>query len=642
MAVQSPLFPPASAWRPPDLSTLPAWPRTGRVCVDVETHDPQLKELGPGVRRGGYIAGVNVGIEDGPAFYLPLRHPEDNVSDPAQALTYLRDNMRVFEGTVVGAHLGYDLDYLWEAGLHFSPTAKYSDVLILEPLLDELSTEGYSLDKVCKRRGLPGKDTAVLEEAARAYGQKSARAGIAQLPARYVGAYGEADARMPLLLLRRQERELEEQPGVEKVWELERRVLPALVRIRRRGVRVDFDRLGKIEELMMQREREALDELHRVTGVRVNVGDVWRAEALAKALEADGTRLPRTAQGKPSVTKEVLASIKSPAGAAIASARKANKIRTTFAASVRSYAVNGRIHCTLNQMFGEEDDGEERGAAWGRMSAQDPNLQQQPARDPELGPMWRGIYLPEEGEEWCSVDYSQQEPRMAVHYAVLAQLPWRRVGGEFVDPNLSANTAARYYRDDPGADFHQMMSDMTKLRRRDAKEVFLGLIYGMGGAKFCRKVGLPTAMITDERTKKTYEGAGPEGQALLDQFDAKVPWVRSLADACKDAARKKGYVRTLYGRRCRFPRKPDGSIDWVHKALNRVIQGGSGDQTKAAVVAADEENLPVNLQVHDELTASVPTRAVGHRLAHVMEHVVELQVPAKAEAKFGPSWGEAK
>lgn len=669
MGVQTPLFTPESSWRAPSLDSLPTWPTRGRIGIDVETHDPQLKELGPGVRRGGYIAGISFAIEDGPGAYVPLRHPNGNV-DLEQGLRYFRDNLKNFAGSLVGAHLSYDLDYLWQEGLN-TPQADFMDVLLLEPLLDELQN-GYSLDAVAARRGLPGKEKGLLEEAAAAYGMKSARAGIAMLPAKFVGPYAEQDTRLPLQVLRRQERALEEQPGVENVWALERKVQPVLVRMTRRGVRVDFDRLEQVENWTIAEERKALDEVHRQSGVRIALGDVWSADSLAMALEATGVKVPKTAgkKPKPSVTKEFLAALKSPLATAIARARQVNKIRTTFAASVRRHAIGDRIHCNFNQLFGEDDDGEEGGAAYGRLSAEKPNLQQQPARDPELGPMWRAVYLPEHGEEWCSVDYSQQEPRMTVHYAVLSRLPMRRVGDEFVDVHAASLEAADRYIKDPSADFHTMMAAMTGLPRKQAKEVFLGLCYGMGGPKLCRKLNLPTRWAVSygpkygrqtmfcttyqealnmlhnlEKTEehvKIYEAAGEEGQKVLDQFDQRVPFVRALADSVSKSAKKKGYVRTLSGRRCRFPRKPDGTVDWAHKGLNRVIQGSSADQTKMALVAADDEGIPLRLQVHDEIIMSAATRADGLRLSHVMETVVQLKVPSKAEPKFGPNWGEAK
>lgn len=668
MPAQAPLFAPECAWRPPVLSELPAWPKRGRICIDTETHDPQLQELGPGVRRGAYMAGIGFAIEDGPSAYVPFAHPSDNV-DREQALRYFRDNLRQFEGTIVGARLSYDLDFLWELDL-VAPLAEYSDVLLLEPLLDELQ-HTYNLDAVAARRGLPGKDKAMLEEAAAAYGAKKARAAIADLPARYVGAYGEQDVRLPLQLLRRQERALEDQSGVERCWALERKVLPALVRMTRRGVRVDFEQLARVEQWTLDEERKAYAQVKDAIGLQLSVADIWSAEPLARALTMVGIKVPVTAKNKPSVTKELLASVKHPVAAAISRARKVNKIRTTFAASVHRYQTNGRIHCTFNQMRGStEDEEEEQGAAYGRLSCADPNLQQQPARDPEIGPMWRAVYVPEPGEEWCKVDYSQQEPRLTLHYAVLT-----RCNG--------AEEAAERYRQNPKTDNHQMMADLTGLPRRPAKDIFLGLVYGMGGPKLCRKLELPTrwAVFWDDpdwgggehrrygrpprliqycasseeahqfaavkkrelpdARAKAMEVAGEEGQQLLDTFDEKVPWVKEVARFSERKARERGYVTTLSGRRCRFPEGPHG-YDWTHKALNRVVQGGSADQTKEATVAADAEGIPLLLQVHDELNCSCAERALGERLGRVMTDVVRLQVPVLAEPSFGPNWGAAK
>src|SRR5690606_24307151 len=109
-------------------------------------------------------------------------------------------------------------------------------------------------------------------------------------------------------------------------------------------------------------------------------------------------------------------------------------------------------------------------AAYGRLSSSNPNMQQQPARDEEIGPMWRSIYLPEEGGLWCADDYSQQEPRWLVHWAVVAGR--HRLISERAFK--AALEAAGKYRDDPSTDNHQMMADMAGIKRKDAKELFLG------------------------------------------------------------------------------------------------------------------------------------------------------------------------
>lgn len=647
--LQLPLWDPASTWSPPSLSDLPSWRGARRVGIDVETRDPNIRPLGPGVRRDGRVVGFSFAIEDGPAHYVPLAHQGgDNVENPEAALRYLRDQCRQLEGEVVGAHLPYDLDYLWELGVEFPKVSFYRDVQVADPLICELH-QRYSLEAIAQRWGLPGKEEEGLREAARHY-NVDPKFGLWQLPARFVGEYATRDAVLPLQILRRQEEEIEQQ-DLWEVFDLESRVLPVLVRMRRRGVRVSQERLEQVELWSLDQEREALEKVHHLTGHCVSLGDVWKPGAIAPALEAVGVSLGRTSTGQPQIDKDLLDRVDHPVAEALSWARKTNKLRTTFAASVRRHMVRGRIHCTFNQLRRTDDRTEgTRGAAYGRLSSENPNMQQQPARD-EFAKMWRSIYLPEEGCLWFSDDFSQQEPRMLVHYAEECRL-------------LGAEKAASRYREDPTTDNHQMMAELTGLPRKQAKNMFLGKCYGMGGAKLSRQLGLPTRWAVFFRDPgrdtlyfesgadaihtahaqggKAFEVAGEEGQAIIDTFDARLPFVRELARKCQRQAERRGYIRTLSGRRCRFPERADGSYDWTHKALNRLIQGGSADQTKKSLVEADEAGHHVQLQVHDEIDGSSPDQQGAREVAEIMVSSYQLRVPFRVDVEVGPSWGEAE
>jgi len=646
--MQQPLFPPHSTWKPPELGSLPSWAGARRVAVDVETCDPHLRTLGIGVRRGGYVAGFSFAIEDGPAFYLPVRHQGGDNLDPDAVVRYLRDNAQAFTGDVVGAKLDYDLDYLWENGIFFSSARSYRDITVADPLIDELADD-YSLDGISKRHGLPGKNEELLRQAAAEYRVHPKR-DMHLLPARYVGAYAEEDARLPLLVLRRQERLIEEN-DLWDVWNLESRVLPVLVRMRRRGVRIDFDRLDQIERWTVEEEEKALSTVHRETGIRVAVGDVWKPGALAPALEAIGVRLEKTSTGKPSIDKDVLADIDHPVAKSLARARKVNKLRTTFAASVRRYAVNGRIHCTFNQIARESEDGSMKGARYGRLSCVDPNLQQQPSRD-EFAKEWRKIYLPEPGTLWGAHDYSQQEPRWTTHFAAVMDLS-------------GARAAAQAYHDDPSLDNHQFMADLTTLPRKQAKNIYLGLCYGEGGAKLSRDIGMPTrwALVSGRGRERTsdffstkeealaarrargdghvFETAGEEAQHVLDTFNARAPFIRLLASAAEAKAKRKGVIVTAGGRHCHFPLQADGSYDWTHKALNRLIQGTSADQVKKALAELDDAGHYLQLQVHDEIDASVAGLEESQTIAAIMRDVMPAEVPFRVDVEIGTSWGDS-
>lgn len=681
MYAQLPLFEPESSWTPPRLSDLPTSWGSGRVAIDTENRDELLTKLGPGVRRGAYIAGISFAIEDGPSYYLPIRHGGGGNMDPAAVLGYLRDCAKRFDGTLCGANLGYDLDFLAEEGIEFPNVKWFRDIQVADPLINELHMS-YSLESISQRWGIPGKDETLLQEALATYGYKGAKSkgGIWALPSKFVGAYAEQDARLPLSILRRQEREIDEQ-DLWNVYNLESRVLPVLVKMRRRGVAVDQDRLDKVDAWARAEQQKAVDATNDALppGLRLTFHDVSNTNVLARVLTGLGIELPKTRTGKDSVTAAVLDKIDHPVGDHLRRARKMVTLRSTFVDSVREHLINGRAHCTFNQLRRQKDDesGETEGAAFGRLSSANFNFQNQPARDPEIGPMWRSIYVPDHDKPWAALDYSQQEPRQAVNSAIEAGPA--AIGQAAYD---SAREAARRYKEDPTMDFHDMMTrmingddyaevhgkDAFKQKRKYAKNIFLGLSYGMGGAKLCHDLGLPSVWrlqwqegrqrrfrdfeTRDECAEKAeagrragyqvryWEAAGPEGQGLIDMFDRQVPFVRKMANYMQELAGKQGYIETLSGRRCRFPTKDDGSFDWLHKAFNRRIQGGSADQTKMALVEMDAAGLYVQLQVHDEIDGSM-TPEEARQGAEIMENVVQLHVPMKVDVELGASWGES-
>jgi DNA polymerase I-like protein with 3'-5' exonuclease and polymerase domains len=648
--MQLPLFEPKSDWRPPDLGTLPDWADAKRLCIDVETKDPNLRELGPGVRRGSHICGFSFKIEDGPGAYLPFRHEGGDNLPVENCLAYLRHNARRFKGIVVGANLSYDLDFSWQEDIVFPEVEKYVDIQVVDPLINELEDQ-RSLDAIAKRWGLSGKNQGTLEEAAKAYGVDP-KGGMYKLPARFVGGYAETDTEQPLLVLRRQERVVDER-DLWNIYNLEAQVLPCLVRMRRRGVRVDIDRLRNIETWSIDEERKALQVVRDQTGSRIEVGDVWKAKALVPALNHIGIKVLTNGKGQPvGIDQELFDSGDHPVLKAIARARKVNKLRTTFAASIRKHMVNGRIHCTFNQIAGEQEDGQVKGARYGRLSCVTPNMQQQPSRD-EFAAMWRSIYIPEEGMLWASKDYSQQEPKWTTHFAALLDLP-------------KARQAAQAYHDDPKLDNHQFMADLTGLPRKYAKNIYLGLCYGEGGGKLCRELGLPTRWAlsigrgrerrveyfssqeeawkerANHREGFIWEAAGEEGQKILDTFDERAPFIRLLAKKAEETAKQRGHIITGGGRHMHFKQNEDGSYFDTRKALNRLIQGTSADQTKLAIVLLDKTPLFMQLQVHDEIDSSVGSREEAEAAAKVMRECMPALVPFRVDVEIGPSWGEIK
>lgn len=624
---------PEVSWRPPDVSRLPSWRDARVVSIDIETRDEDLQTLGPGVRRDhatNYVCGVSFAIEDGESHYLPVAHAGGDNLDADHVWQYLRDQMRDFSGVITGTALEYDLDWLWNRYGCWTPSvSSIQDVQVRDVLIDELQ-DRYSLNPICSRWGLPPKDEQKLLQAASAYRVHPKRE-LWKLPARYVADYAISDAQRPLQIRRRQQVEIDRQ-GLQQIADLEHAVTPICVKMRHRGVRVDMDKISRIEAQSAGVETDELRKVAVATGVRLSSDDLWSAEALARALRQIGYA------GK-SVNKAVLDEC-GEVGAWIKRAREWNKLRTTFCAQMRRYAVhhgNGeyRVHPTTNQLKATEDElgttsgkSRGRGVRYGRTSCTDPSVQQQPVRHDEFGQLWRSVFVADIGARWGCSDWSQQEPRICVSNAEKLGLPGAR---EFADE----------YRRNPRMDIHQKLTDISgKYPRKIVKNYVNGRLYGMGDPKLCGHLDLPVEqrMVRGELRWV----AGPEGQKLIDEFRKFAPWIDGLVRHAARVAAQRGYVWTVLRRKCRFPKKPDGSFDWTHKANNRVGQGSAADQMKATLVEADKAGIPVQMVIHDEFDFSFTDIRQARHLKELQENTVKFSVPMLVDLEIGDNWGDLK
>jgi DNA polymerase I-like protein with 3'-5' exonuclease and polymerase domains len=333
----------------------------------------------------------------------------------------------------------------------------------------------------------------------------------------------------------------------------------------------------------------------------------------------------------PSFTKSFLQACTHPIAGKVLRLRELDKAHNTFIDSILKHAHKGRIHCEFHQL--RSDDG---GTVTGRFSSSNPNLQQIPAREPEIKSLIRGLFLPEQGEQWGSFDYSSQEPRLLVHYCA-------SLGDQDRHAQIDS-VVEEYHKDD--ADFHQMVADMAGINRKQAKTVNLGIMYGMG-----RKKLADTLDITIDEAKN-----------LLERYHDKVPFVKGLADRVSVTAQKYGRIRTIMGRKCRFnmwePRtfeysKPITEKEmkesafpqkyrraFTYKALNKLIQGSAADQTKKAMADCFAEGLVPLMTVHDELCFSIESDAQAAKIKEIMETGLKLKVPSKVDQELGNNWGE--
>jgi DNA polymerase I-like protein with 3'-5' exonuclease and polymerase domains len=598
----------------------------------VETRDPNLKVNGPGWPTGdGEVVGYAVAV-DGWSCYLPIRHLGGGNLDERIVNRWLK---KVFEcpADKIMHNAQYDLGWIKQMG--FTVNGRIIDTMIVASLLDE-NRFSYSLNALCYDLLNKTKSEKALTEAAREFGVDP-KAEMWKMPAMYVGPYAEADAELTLELWNYFSIKLSQ----EDLWgvaNLELDLLPCLVDMTMRGVRVDVNRVERTRDSLLKREREVLKELKRVAGSGV---EIWAAQSLAKSFDNLGIQYPKTEKGAPSFTKLFLQEHNHPVAKLIVEARNLNKTSGTFINSIMKHChADGRIHSHVNQL--RSDDG---GTVSGRISMRNPNLQQIPARDPIYGPMIRSLFLPEEGDKWAAIDFSQQEPRILVHYAHV-------YGKTRGIPLEGASDFVEAYNNKPETDFHSLVAEMANIPRKQAKTINLGLIYGMGVNKMSDQLDISV----------------DEAKGLVKQYHARVPFVKGLMTGVMNRLNDKssgGALRSLEGRKCRFDMwEPDTfamnkalpykeAVDaygpttrlkraYTYKALNRLIQASAADMTKKAMVNLYKMGKLPMLQIHDELAMSVGSLEEAQEIAKVMENAVPLEVPNVCDIEMGPSWGEAE
>lgn len=619
---------PESPWTPP--AQLPDR-LEGLVGIDVETEDRGLGAgSGPGWawRGGGRLAGIGVSADNFRG-YLPIAHEGGGNMDSRIVLRWLNDVLADETQPKVGANLLYDLGWLKRAGVEVR--GPLHDVLWAEALLDE-HRRSYSLNDVGFDRTGYRKDEALLREAAAAWGIDP-KADLWRLPAKYVGRYGEIDAELPRRVLAVQAPLIEEQ-GLQGVYDMERRLIHLYLDMRWRGVRLDTDRAERlVREYQGARDR-ALREIQKITGVRV---DPWIAQDVARALAHDGVVCPRTpSTDQPSVTKDFLERLDTKVSRLVVEARGADKLVGTFLkGQLLGHEKDGRIHAEFHPL--RSDDG---GTIGGRGSMSRPNLQFIPKRT-ELGREIRKCFLPEEGETWHCADYSQQEPRLLVHWAAATRPRGRPMPG--------ADAAVAKYHEDPTISYHNLVVEMTGLGYAQAKALNLAITYGRGIKSTSEELGLSVEETRD----------------LFDRHREALPFASALARVAQRQGDRTGQIRTISGRLCRFPmwepargftgtplpkdqareKWPGQRLRraWTQKALNRLIQGSAADQTKKAMLDVYEAGLGrhVLIQVHDELDLSAADPGVAQEIARIMEAAVQLKIPSRVEVDSGPNWGDA-
>jgi len=615
------IFTAATEWTCPE--SFPDLKNAKYIAIDLETKDPNLKSRGSGAVIGeGEIIGFAVAV-DGWSGYYPIGHRDGNL-DKRIVIDWIKevcatDAVKIFHNAM------YDVCWLRSYGIKIN--GYIIDTMVMASLIDE-NRLSYTLNSIAYEYLREVKDEKGLKEAAEAAGV-DAKSEMYKLPAMYVGAYAEKDAELTLQLFKILSAEIRKQ-NLSEIFDLETNLFPCLIDMKFKGVRVDVEKAHQLKKQLTQQEQALLLDVKRETGIEPQI---WAARSIAQVF--DKLKLHYEVSPKikaPSFTKNFLAEHQHPLVQKIAKAREINKAHTTFIDTILKHAHKGRIHADINPI--RSDQG---GTVTGRFSYSNPNLQQIPARNKDLGPMIRGLFIPEENCTWGCFDYSQQEPRLVVHYAATT------------DPIMYDDSVSDIVKkfESNSVDFHQTVADMAGISRSQAKTINLGLFYGMGKAKLQAELGLSTKA---------------EAENLFNQYHENVPFVKDLMTMTSTQAQFSGSIGTLLGRRCRFNKwEPNtfgmhtpmsleeaertygrGRIKraFTYKALNKLIQGSAADMTKKAMLDLYNEGIIPHIQIHDELDISIESEEQAKKIIEIMENAVKLAVPNKVDYEYGNTWGE--
>ena len=594
------------------------------IAIDLETYDPDLKSKGSGsVIKNGKVVGIAVAV-DGYSGYFPFDHKGGGNLEKSKVIQWFKDVCecpadKVFHNAM------YDVCWIRSMGIKIN--GNIYDTMIAASLVNE-NRFRFDLNSLGWEYCGKGKNETELKQIAKEW-DMDPKADMWQLPAMYVGKYAERDAELTLDLWKVMQKELSDQ-DLGSIFELETDLFPCLVDMKFLGVKVDVNKAHEVKQQLTLREKMLLHKIKKETGQDIQI---WAARSIAKVFEKLNLPFDRTEKTKaPSFTKNFLSSHEHPLVKMIAEIREINKAHTTFIDTIIRYEHLGRIHADINQI--RSDSG---GTVTGRFSYSNPNLQQIPARNKDLGPMIRSLFIPESNCEWGCFDYNQQEPRLVVHYASL-------------DQDASVFNVKNAYHEakfahEGDADFHAIVAKMAKIPRPQAKVINLGLFYGMGKAKLQAELG-----VSKEKAEE-----------LFSIYHARVPFVKTLMKSVSNRAQQHGQIRTLLGRLCRFHLWEPNSFGmhkalpfkeavqehgpgirraYTYKALNKLIQGSAADMTKKSMLELHKEGIIPHIQIHDELDISVENDKQAKRIIEIMESAVDLEVPNKVDYESGKNWGD--
>lgn len=504
----------------------------------------------------------------------------------------------------------------------------------------------YQLEDLAQKYLKEGKEEPWEELAALFGGRPTKNAQILNLqraPRDLVRKYQDKDAILALRLWLWQEKEIARQ-GLEQIVEFERSVFPVLAKRAMAGIRVDANAAEKAMDdltVIIDEKQAAFEKTVGVKGVNVNspaqvkaLFDPVQTESGIWISNRTGSTLGTAKSEGPSLTADILNSMGDPVADAIVEIRSLIKTRDTFLGGhVLGHMYGDRVYPTINQTAGEEG-----GTRTGRLSYQDPAMQQIPNRNKKVAAIVKPVFLPEHGQQWLSTDMNSFEVRVFAHLVALYNSSLQKI-----------------YEADPTTDFHQYVADLMGIPRNasrqgeaNAKQINLSMIFNSGRGAIAHKIGLPWewAEFTIKSGREAgklvrYRKAGEEANALIDEYHLQVPGVKTLAERAKMISEDRGYIKTFTGRRLRCV---NGYKSYKQSGL--LIQATSADFNKMMWVGTDGplESLggSLILNTHDSFDASVDDPMVAYKAMQDVASQLPSRVPLLLDLNgYGKNWWEA-
>lgn len=593
----------------------------GVVAVDTETTSLDAMRAD--------LVGVSLATAPGRACYIPVGHrgtqgqgslgldgsagdagdaPDQIPLDAALAvLKPLLEDPAVLK---VGQNIKYDMEVLARYGIAVAPT---DDTMLLSYVL-EGGLHGHGMDELATLH--LGIETIKFADVA---GSGKAQVTFDQVPIEKARDYAAEDADVTLRLHHALKPRLVGEHMVSVYETIERPLVGVLAAMERQGILVDAAALKALSSDFTRRLGDLEDEIHGLAGRAFNVGSPKQlGEILFDEMGLAGGKKGKTgAYATGADVLEGLAAEGHDLPARVLDWRQLAKLKSTYADALIEHInpETGRVHTSYSQAV----------AATGRLASSDPNLQNIPVRTEE-GRKIRRAFVAEDGWTLLSADYSQIELRLFAHVADIGALKEAFLEGL----DIHAMTAAQV--------FNVPVDGMDPMVRRKAKAINFGIIYGISAFGLARQLGVPKS----------------EAGAYIDAYFARYPGIRDYMDSAKSKARERGYVTTLFGRKCHIrginDKNPQMRGFAERVAINAPIQGGAADIIKRAMLRVPGDLVDAGLQarmllqVHDELVFEVPQSEIEETstaVAEVMASAARLDVPLVVDTGTGETWDEA-